>query len=109
MTNMYKWIMQQFGSGTPEHEVTASIVENVAQVNVTIEQPQTPMTVIFPPETKIFIDGSPRTLGDDEVIFARDVYSFGVGMTTGTTMNGEHFKALNDPQEILPLKMADTE
>lgn len=89
--------------------MTASITGNVARVNVTIEQPQTPMTVIFPSETKIFIDGSPRLLGDDEVIFARDVHYFGVGMTTGTTMNGEHFKALNDPREIRPLKMMDTE
>ncbi len=109
MPNMYQWIKQQFGSGTPEHGVTASIDGNVARVDVTIEQPKTPMTVLFPPETQISIDGRFRMLEDDEVIFAKELYYFGDSMTTGTTIDGKHFKALNEPLEIRPLQRADAE
>lgn len=109
MANIYQRILQRFGSGTPEHSVTASVTGNVARVNLTIEQPQNPMTVVFPPETEIALDGKLRTLEPDEVIFAKDIHYFGDGMTTETTIDGIHFKALNDPQEIRPLIMGDAQ
>lgn len=106
MSKIVEWGQRISGSGTPEHHVKARVRGNTLEVELEIEQPDGPMIVRYEPGTKIKIsnrDMDYRPFGEEEVILAREIYFFGEGMSTGMTTEGEYFKALDDPIEVVPL------
>lgn len=111
MSRLIEGVVKFFGEKTPVHKLKGSVDDrgNI-RIKVEIEQPKNPVTVTFEPGTQIRIDGEDgyRPIREGEVIFAREVYFYGHGMSTGKTTEGKWFKALNEPKEINPLEIAKT-
>lgn len=107
MSRFNEFITQFFGDQTPSHKFEISKKGRQIKVHQEIIQAKNPITVRYEPgiEIKINPEKEYRPFGEDEVIFAREIYFFGEGMSNGYTTEGNYFKAMADPIEITPLKI----
>src|SRR3990167_10124904 len=108
MSRFIEFARQLFGEGTPRHTFKALVQGNKISVDVEIEQPKGVMVVKYKPGTEIYFANEEkgyRPFREDEVIFAKEIHFFGMGMSNGQTTKDVYFKALDDPLEVNPLQI----